>query len=98
MRRRLGGCKIAGARHEPARALRSDVRPLVRALRGAEVVVFHCMYSQQRGPMCAQLYARQRRRQGEACAQDVLVLRGGFNAFYKLYGKAPDADELFDSV
>ena len=63
---RTGRLKIRGAWHAPACELRSDAAPLVEALRGADTVVFHCMFSQQRGPACAQRTrstgARSRRR------------------------------------
>ena len=94
--------KIAGAWHEPAHELRtSDAAPLVGALRGADAVVFHCMYSQQRGPACAQQYAQRRRELAKLAPlppQEVLVLRGGFAKFHRRYGSGADANTLFEGV
>ena len=93
---RTGRRKIRGAWHAPACELRSDAAPLVEALRGADTVVFHCMYSQQRGPACAQAYAQHRRKVTSPLpAQQVLVLRDGFAGFQERFGTA---EELFEGV
>ena len=76
--------------------VRSDAAPLVEALRGAETVVFHCMFSQQRGPACAQAYAQHRRKITPPPAQRVLVLRDGFAGFQERFGA--NAEELFEGV
>ena len=71
--------------------------PLVEALRGADTVVFHCMYSQQRGPACAQAYAQHRRKITPPLpAQHVLVLRDGFAGFQERFGA--NAEELSEGV
>ena len=106
---RVGRCKIVGARHVPARALRqgggaagAEMGALVAALRdNYSTVVFHCMYSQQRGPACAHAYA-QARRHGAGPPpprQQVLVLEDGFAGFYKRhYGRHPQSEALFERV
>ena len=79
--------------------VRSDAAPLVEALRGAETVVFHCMFSQQRGPACAQAYAQHRRKiTPPPPAQRVLVLRDGFAGFQERFGGGANAEELFEGV
>ena len=94
---RTGRLKIRGAWHAPACELRSDAVPLVEALRGADTVVFHCMFSQQRGPACAQAYAQHRRKIAPPPpAQQVLVLRDGFAGFQERFGA--NAEELFEGV
>ena len=94
---RTGRRKIRGAWHAPACELRSDAVPLVEALRGADTVVFHCMFSQQRGPACAQAYAQHRRKVTPPLpAQRVLVLRDGFAGFQERFGA--NAEELFEGV
>ena len=94
---RTGRRKISGAWHAPACELRSDAAPLVQALRGADTVVFHCMFSQQRGPACAQAYAQHRRKITPPLpAQHVLVLRDGFAGFQERFGAT--AEELFEGV
>ena len=94
---RTGRRKIRGAWHAPACELRSDAVPLVKALRGADTVVFHCMFSQQRGPACAQAYAQHRRKITPPLpAQQVLVLRDGFAGFQERFGA--NAEDLFEGV
>ena len=96
---RTGRRKIRGAWHAPACELRSDAVPLVQALRGADTVVFHCMFSQQRGPACAQAYAQHRRKVTPPLpAQRVLVLRDGFAGFQERFGGGANAEELFEGV
>ena len=96
---RTGRLKIRGAWHAPACELRSDAVPLVKALRGADTVVFHCMFSQQRGPACAQAYAQHRRKFTPPLpAQQVLVLRDGFAGFQERFGGGANAEELFEGV
>ena len=96
---RTGRRKIRGAWHAPACELRSDAAPLVEALRGADTVVFHCMFSQQRGPACAQAYAQHRRKIAPPLpAQHVLVLRDGFAGFQERFGGGANAEELFEGV
>ena len=96
---RTGRLKIRGAWHAPACELRSDAVPLVEALRGADTVVFHCMFSQQRGPACAQAYAQHRRKVTPPLpAQRVLVLRDGFSGFQERFGGGTNAEELFEGV
>ena len=94
---RTGRLKIRGAWHAPACELRNAAAPLVKALRGADTVVFHCMFSQQRGPACAQAYAQHRRKiTPPPPAQRVLVLRDGFAGFQERFGAT--AEELFEGV
>ena len=79
--------------------VRSDAAPLVQALRGADTVVFHCMFSQQRGPACAQAYAQHRRKIAPPLpAQHVLVLRDGFAGFQERFGGGANAEVLFEGV
>ncbi|CAE8661895.1 unnamed protein product, partial [Polarella glacialis] len=98
------GCKISGARHAASKLLLQDMSPLRSALTGDEgrTVVFHCMFSQFRGPKCAQEYARLVRGSGEGSGggaqQKVLVLRGGFVEFHRAFGEAHDKHLLFEAL
>ncbi|KAG2449115.1 hypothetical protein HYH02_005863 [Chlamydomonas schloesseri] len=65
----------------------------------ADMVVVHCMFSQQRGPRCALELARRL----EALEQPLLaplpqvyVLRGGFTGFVRHYKSESDLVEGFD--
>ena len=92
--KRVQVLKIKGAMHYTVSRVRQDVAPLVKALRNQRVVVFHCMYSQQRGPSCADRYIEYRRKHPQdGPEQLVLVLRGGFHNFHKEY---KDDAQLFE--
>ena len=69
--------------HKPSKTLHKDdnIHTLVEHLRTEEVVVFHCMYSQFRGPQSAQAY---KRALGDS-PQQVLVLEGGFVQFFRTH-------------
>ena len=90
------GTKIRGAVNVPAYQIRADGgRGLVEMLRCEPIVVFHCMYSQQRGPSSALIYLRAAAAAGaEQQRQEVYVLRGGFDGFFRQY--AADCPELFE--
>ena len=60
-RKRTGKKMILNAINIPARAVRADPTALVAQLKENDTVIFHCMYSQQRGPGSAQTYAKARR-------------------------------------
>ncbi|KAK6428302.1 Cdc25 phosphatase Ibp1 [Oleoguttula sp. CCFEE 5521] len=72
---------------------------LVRKLEGKEVVVFHCMLSQQRGPKAAINYVRERERlvgKGDgAKEQKVEVLEGGFGKWQEMYGEDRELTEAY---
>lgn len=82
----IGG-HIATSQHVPVHTHDHAMPELVRKLRDADVVVFHCALSQQRGPASALRYLRERERMGlggfgsgsgEGNGQEVFVLEGGF--------------------
>ena len=92
------GFKIMAARNEPAKRLLKDVGALVRALRDKELVVFHCMFSQYRGPKCAQEYVRHRQQIPQLPEQKVLVLEGGIAEFYRTYKPSSQQAILFEEI
>lgn len=86
----IGG-HIFGCQHVPVHEHEYRMPELVRTLKDADTVVFHCALSQQRGPSSALRYLRTRegmvengrvegRKDGKALAegQKVYVLEGGF--------------------
>lgn len=91
---RAGG-HIKGSCHIPAPQIQADASRFVHLADGKKRVIFHCMYSQVRGPSCATLF--QKALQSRAQAQqdqhassgaqhnqaEVYVLAGGFNSFAK---------------
>ncbi|EKG10366.1 M-phase inducer phosphatase, partial [Macrophomina phaseolina MS6] len=77
------GGHIRGCTNVPTQALDYKLPELVRQLRGARTVVFHCALSQQRGPSAALRYVRERARllgdeDEDETGQEVCVLEGGF--------------------
>lgn len=73
----IGG-HIRGCVNVPVQTHDYRMPELVRTLAEKEMVVFHCMLSQQRGPSSALRYLRERERMGAKGRQKVVVLDGGF--------------------
>jgi len=82
----IGG-HILHSKHIPSSTLDYRAPELVRELKDKDVVVFHCMLSQQRGPSAALKYVRERVRllgekeggvvvEGEKQGEDVVVGKG----------------------
>ncbi|GAX80386.1 hypothetical protein CEUSTIGMA_g7825.t1 [Chlamydomonas eustigma] len=59
-------------------------------------VVFHCMFSQQRGPRCANRVAKRLQERSQTESAQLLVLRGGFVQFVRMYGAEHDLVEDVD--
>lgn len=87
----IGG-HIRTSKHYPSATLDAHLPELLRTLADKDVVVFHCMLSQQRGPGAALRYARSREEAVcaghlEGKAQKVVVLERGFEAWQQEYGR-----------
>ena len=61
----------------------ADLDAVVLRLRGYKRVVFHCHYSQQRGPFSARRYAA---RLGDDADTQVCILHGGWRAWSSAFG------------
>ena len=61
----------------------ADLDAVVLRLRGYKRVVFHCHFSQQRGPFSARRYAA---RLGDDADTQVCVLHGGWRAWRSAFG------------
>jgi rhodanese-related sulfurtransferase len=86
----IGG-HIKGGHHFPSRSLDATMPTLLRKLAGAEIVVFHCALSQQRGPGAALRYLREREARHDSdvpgtAEQKVYVLDRGFMGWQESYG------------
>jgi rhodanese-related sulfurtransferase len=83
------GGHILGSTWVPSSTLDYKTPELVRDLKDKDVVVFHCVLSQQRGPSAALAYLREKARvEGDAATkQKVLVLSGGFEKWQEVYGE-----------
>lgn len=99
------GSKIRGALNFPVTQIRADRgSSLVELLWDEPTVIFHCMYSEHRGPESTLIYLQRRAMVEEAEVlatvpyqarrQEVYVLQGGFSRFHKQY--SGDYPELFE--
>ena len=86
----IGG-HVRGSMHYPSSTLEAHLPELVRLLADKDVVVFHCMLSQQRGPGAALRYARLRESmvggRDKTPTQQVMVLERGFEGWQQEYGR-----------
>ncbi|KAJ2833019.1 Cdc25 phosphatase Ibp1 [Coemansia furcata] len=98
------GGHIPGAVNVPAHKLDDRVGGLIDKYQGVPLVVFHCAWSQIRGPKSARKYlgaVHERLKtvplNGPLHNQQVKVLRGGFNSWYRQYALAtPPRWELIE--
>ena len=75
---------IPNSIHVPSELFEDDdgVDAVQAHAQGKTTIVFHCQYSQQRGPFCAQRYcAAMTAHDDKAGEVRVLILRGGFRAW-----------------
>lgn len=104
----FAGGNIVNCRHIPSSEFNDVVSSLANELQGLKRVIFHCALSQQRGPSCALVYARERKKLFEtnegqagptiadADGQEVQVLRGGFTEFQAVYREDTALIEHYD--
>lgn len=90
------GYKIRNAINHPAN---SDVSELVEHLKHKEIVIFHCMYSEIRGPSMARNYIDYREADAiDFESQRVMVLEGGFNGFWTKFHSDSHKDIVFEAI
>ncbi|KAH0491812.1 hypothetical protein TgHK011_003220 [Trichoderma gracile] len=97
----IGG-HIKGSTNIPCNQLDALMPTLIRKLKDKKTVVFHCALSQQRGPLAALKYLRERdgllAALGEAPLeekQEVFVLERGFTGWQEEYGEDERLTEGF---
>ncbi|KAH6605354.1 hypothetical protein Trco_007061 [Trichoderma cornu-damae] len=96
----IGG-HIKGSTNIPCNQLDALMPTLARKLKGKKTVVFHCALSQQRGPLAALKYLRER--DGLLAAlgeeppveQEVYLLERGFTGWQEDYGEDERLTEGF---
>lgn len=84
------GGHIKGSHHIPAPVLRTQPSRYLHLAKNADRIIFHCMFSQCRGPTCASVFQAALAgsvdgdNPSEMPLPKVCVLAGGFEAFAKL--------------
>lgn len=82
--------KIRGSLNVPYCTLHKSLPELIKISSNFMSIVFHCHFSARRGPSAAQLFEDS---MGIASIE-VLVLRGGFEKWFRLYSKHEELYEL----
>lgn len=82
---RAGG-HIKGSHHVPAPQLLANPSRYLYLANDTDVVIFHCMFSQYRGPACAKAFIQSLMVNADldSPTPQVYILSGGFQAFAKL--------------
>lgn len=84
---RAGG-HIKGSFHVPAPDLLANPSRYLSLVDDSDLVIFHCMFSQYRGPSCANAFLKSLRDRvyddEDSHIPQVCILTGGFQAFAKL--------------
>lgn len=92
----VAGGMIHCAVNEPSETFNQRLPALIDEWTGIKNIVFHCMYSQIRGPKAARRYMRAVN--GKNPDQKVHVLVGGFRGWYNVYGHGmPDLIKDYDA-
>lgn len=86
---RIGG-HVLNSINVPSHRFWREVDELSDKLQDADRVVFYCQFSQQRGPTCAQMYAR-----SAPAGQRVYVLDGGFSGWANEFGGEDSFTDAF---
>lgn len=101
---RAGG-HIKGSYHVPAPELLANPSKYLSLADGNDLVVFHCMFSQYRGPACANAFIkslteRMYEDDDESHNPEVCIMAGGFQAFAKLamQGNMDAVEEFSNSL
>lgn len=82
----IGG-HIPGCEHIASKSFIRNIDAAIRRLEQTPLVVFHCLISMHRAPMCAKMYKQRLLQLGRQ--QDVAILEGGFSAWRDLYSGNP---------
>jgi Cdc25 family phosphatase len=75
----FAGGHIPGCQHIPSKTFMPAFDAVISRLQGARMVIFHCLISMHRAPMCAKIYKERLMKSGHS--QDVAVLEGGFHSW-----------------
>lgn len=77
------GGNVKGGVNYPSEEFLDSLDEVAKAAEGKEVVVFHCMQSQQRGPKCARIFSEHLAKNGATTTfvGQVVILESGFGGW-----------------
>jgi rhodanese-related sulfurtransferase len=75
------GGHVAGAMNVPSEEFRETMHTIHTAAAAKQLVVFHCMKSQMRGPSCARLMAESVAKSGATAFPPIVILEDGFSGW-----------------
>lgn len=76
---------IRGSVHLNFDFVQANPKSVAAMIKSYDMVVFHCMYSQSRGPSCASLLYRTLRTEYPESETQIKILRGGYATFASIY-------------
>eukprot|EP00736_Rhodelphis_marinus_P007444 Rmarinus@m.27656 len=89
------GGNIMGSINVPSEQFETAMHKLVDQHKDADMVIFHCMQSQMRGPHCAAMMSKALQRQHPESKTSVKVLYGGFMKWvYRFYAESSLIENL----
>ncbi|KAG9315751.1 Rhodanese-like domain-containing protein [Chiua virens] len=94
------GGNIKGSYNLPSQKFQAGVDELISKTKDVPEVIFHCKFSQERGPNAALIYNGRRLLQeaDEYKNQQVYVLQGGFNTFANRFKVIPSSNVTRNTV
>jgi len=93
------GGNVKHALNKPSGQFLNTVNELVKDAKDVPLVVFHCWFSQIRGPKAARIYEETRLKvigENNLNGQEIFILRDGIAAFQDKYKDDPDLVENWD--
>eukprot|EP01084_Bolivina_argentea_P171363 296895_1 len=92
------GFKIKNAANHP---IRNDdtIKEINKLYQSKQIIIFHCMFSQHRGPSAAgQYHAFRKQNYSDLGQQKVKILKGGFDYFWHQFNESKHKHILFQPV
>ncbi|KAG9005422.1 hypothetical protein FRB93_009728 [Tulasnella sp. JGI-2019a] len=95
----FAGGNIVGCLRSPSEKYKRSVDELIEKTKDIPKMIFHCSFSQQRGPKAAKIYAEKWAARGEESklTKEILVLEGGFSGFQLTFKNDPKLVEKWQN-
>eukprot|EP00929_Paragymnodinium_shiwhaense_P008875 TRINITY_DN112855_c0_g1_i1.p1 TRINITY_DN112855_c0_g1~~TRINITY_DN112855_c0_g1_i1.p1 ORF type:complete len:151 (-),score=30.42 TRINITY_DN112855_c0_g1_i1:343-795(-) len=91
------GGHIPGCRNIPSAVFQQHMGYLAQEFaESGKVLIFHCMFSQSRGPTCARRFSRYLDENYPQRSCKVAILEGGFGAWEETFERHPDAKKYIE--